>query len=377
MLRDWQSRALALWIENNRRGIVSAVTGGGKTILALEAIKHSGMDTTLVVVPTVALLDQWWVEAAEYFNISLDEVHIVRSSSSLRTGTINVAVINTAARMRPNVPCFLVVDECHKAASPKFRSVLSISNSATLGLSATPERPYDSWLDDILVPTLGPILFRYSYREALADGVIVPFTLRNVVFELEPSVQAEYERLTRSIARSIAQNGIDATETIAVMLKRSRLINMSEERIKLAVRVVARHRGQRVLIFHENIEACDVIQAVLTANGIRTGAYHSRMPARERAESLASFRSGHIDVLVTCRALDEGFNVPEAEIGIVAASTATERQRIQRLGRVLRPASSKDTAVIYTFVGTPGEVERLKSEEKALEGVASIEWGRA
>jgi superfamily II DNA or RNA helicase len=82
-------------------------------------------------------------------------------------------------------------------------------------------------------------------------------------------------------------------------------------------------------------------------------------------------------VLVTCRALDEGFNVPETEIGIIAASTATRRQRIQRLGRVVRPAKGKHRATIYTLVATAPEIARLKQEEQDLEGVADVKWIRA
>jgi len=69
--------------------------------------------------------------------------------------------------------------------------------------------------------------------------------------------------------------------------------------------------------------------------------------------------------------------VPETELGIIAASTATRRQRIQRLGRVVRPAKGKAGAVIYTLVATGPEIERLKEEEKRLEGVATVSWSKA
>lgn len=97
---------------------------------------------------------------------------------------------------------------------------------------------------------------------------------------------------------------------------------------------------------------------------IRAGVYHSGQPLRKRAEVLGAYRAGALNVLVTCRALDEGFNVPETEIGIVAASTATRRQRIQRLGRVLRPISGKDMATVFTLVATGPEISRLQDEEK-------------
>lgn len=377
-LRRWQTEALQSWEDNGRRGIVSAVTGGGKTVLALSAIAKAQIETTLIVVPTVALLEQWWDEAAAFFKLRLDDIYVVQGRARMKAGTINLAVMNTAAKIQPTRgPCFLVVDECHKAASPKFRAVLDLPKVAALGLSATPERPYDEGLEEVLVPALGPVLFRYTYREALRDRVIVPFYLKNIVFELEPDSQREYDKLTKAVAGSINRNGMEAPETIALLLKRARVLNLSMTRVRLALKLVARHRGQRILVFHESVEACEVIHGVLTDNGIRSGIYHSRMTIRERAEVLTAYRTGVVEVLVTCRALDEGFNVPETEVGIIAASTATRRQRIQRLGRVLRPAPGKDGAIVYTLVATPPEIDRLRAEEKELEGVAEASWGRA
>jgi superfamily II DNA or RNA helicase len=382
-LRDWQETALTRWRDAGRRGIVTVVTGGGKTIFALACVRDMAPQTTLVVVPTVALLDQWWEEASSYLSLSLDDINIVERRTRLRLGTVNIGVMNTVSkydwgdRKRRPDSLLLIVDECHKAASEKFRSVLDVPRTASLGLSATPERPYDDWFREILVPALGKVIFTYTYRDALRDEVIVPFVLKNVVFELEPERQTEFDRLTKAIARSMQQNGPEAERTVALLLRRARVLNLSLNRVKLALRLVSANRGRRVLVFHEDIEAVDLIYDLLTRNGIRAGIYHSKMRLRDRAAMLMAYRSGHVEVLVTCRALDEGFNVPETEIGIIAASTATRRQRIQRLGRVLRPARGKQGATIYTLVASVGEVARLKDEESELEGVASVEWSRA
>jgi superfamily II DNA or RNA helicase len=378
--RGWQVEALAVWERANHRGIVSVVTGGGKTVFALSCIDRIRPQSTLIVVPTAALLEQWWEEAASYFDLDLDEVNIITGTLRFRLGAINIAVLNTAAKLAERVrehKCFLIVDECHKAASEQFRAALQVNASASLGLSATPERPYDEGLKDVLIPALGKVIFSYDYADALCDGVIVPFELKNVVFELEEDRQAEYDKLSKAIARSISQHGTEAEETIALFLKRARVLNLSLNRIKLALKLAAANRGRRTLIFHEDIEACDLIHGVLSENGVRSGVYHSKMPLRAKAVILGQYRRGEIDVLVTCRALDEGFNVPETEVGIIAASTATRRQRIQRLGRVVRPARGKAGALIYTLVATGPEIQRLKEEEERLEGVATVTWSRA
>lgn len=379
--RGWQVEALVNWEQANHRGIVSVVTGGGKTVFALSCIERIRPVATLIVVPTAALLEQWWEEAASYFDLDLDEVNIITGSLRFRLGAINIAVLNTAAklpeRLQEQHKCFLIVDECHKAASEQFRSALQVPTVASLGLSATPERQYDGGLKEVLVPALGEIIYSYDYADALRDGVIVPFELKNIVFELEADRQAEYDKLSKAIARSINQHGTEAEETIALFLKRARVLNLSLNRIRLALKLVAANRGKRTLIFHEDIEACDLIHGVLAENGVKSGVYHSKMPLRAKAAMLGKYRRGEIDVLVTCRALDEGFNVPETEVGIIAASTATRRQRIQRLGRVVRPAKGKNGATIYTLVATGPEIQRLKEEEERLEGVATVAWSRA
>ncbi|GHU18210.1 hypothetical protein FACS189475_03320 [Betaproteobacteria bacterium] len=378
--RDWQIAALAEWERANHRGIVSVVTGGGKTVFALSCIDRIRPIATLIVVPTAALLEQWWEEAANYFDLDLDEINIITSSLRFRLGTINIAVLNTAAKLAVKIEqhkCFLIVDECHKAASEHFRAALRINTIASLGLSATPERPYDEDLKGVLIPALGPIIFSYDYGDALRDGVIVPFELRNIVFDLEEERQVEYDKLSKAIACSISQHGTEAEETIALFLKRARVLNLSLNRIRLALKLVAANRSKRTLIFHEDIEACNLIHAVLVENGVRAGVYHSKMTLRTRAVMLGQYRRGEINVLVTCRALDEGFNVPETELGIIAASTATRRQRIQRLGRVVRPAQGKTSASIYTLVATGPEIQRLKEEEAQMENIATVAWSCA
>lgn len=377
--RGWQVDAFTKWEQSGHRGIVSVVTGGGKTIFALSCINHIRPIATLIVVPTAALLDQWWEEAASYFDLDLDEINIVSGNLRFKLGAINIAVLNTAAKLAEKIQAhkiFLIVDECHKAASEQFRMALQVNTIASLGLSATPERPYDDGLQEVLVPALGEVIYNYGYAEALRDGVIVPFHLKNIVFELEDDRQMEYDKLTKAIARSISQNGTEAEETISLFLKRARVLNLSFNRIRLTLKIAAANQGKRTLIFHEDIEACDLIHTVLNESGVKSGVYHSKMQIRAKASMLGQYRRGDIDVLVTCRALDEGFNVPETEVGIIAASTATRRQRIQRLGRVVRPSIGKAGASIYTLVATGPEIERLKDEEMRLDGVATVTWSR-
>lgn len=381
-LRNWQQDALAAWYDASQRGIVSVVTGGGKTFFALtciDAFQRSVVGATaLITVPTEALVDQWFEEAISFFDMPPKFINLVARRKGVVQGRMNIAVINTAARVvtpeSPNV--FLVVDECHRAASPVFRNIFQIPHSASLGLSATPERQYDEWFTEILVPNLGPIIYTYSYQEAMRDRVIVPFDLRNVVFEFTVAEQREYDRLTAAIRRTIGKFGAESDQAVQLLLKRGRFSNASPTRVRVALKLIAKHRSRRILVFHENIEAANFLFEVLKENRVAAGIYHSKIPLLERVRTLTAYRAGKITVLVTCRALDEGFNVPETEIAIIAASTASYRQRVQRLGRALRPARGKERALVYSIVAAPPEIRRLAAEAEDLAEVASVEWSR-
>lgn len=383
-LRQWQEQAFAAWVEADHHGIVAAVTGGGKTLLALRCVDEYRRTvpaaTTVICVPTDALQEQWIDEVASYFDWPTEKVVSLTSKRKIVRSRVHVAVINTLAMLAehpPEFPVFLVVDECHRAASPEFRRIFHIQTEATLGLSATPKRQYDAGLEEVLLPNLGPIVSEYDYRDALRDGVIVPFRLNNIAFEFSEEDQTAYDKLTRAIQASIARHGIEASETISLLLRRARISNRSLERIRICLKIVARNRKRRIIVFHEDIEACNLINEVLLANGINSAAYHSRIPSAQRLETLGKFRANDIDVLVTCRALDEGFNVPNVGIAIVAAATATYRQRIQRLGRVLRPSPGKTFAEIYTLVASAPEIRRLAEEAATLEDVIEVRWSRA
>jgi len=383
-LRVWQVDAYNAWRKAGQRGIVAVVTGAGKTIFALHCLdayrKSVPAGTSVIVVPTAALLDQWLGEIVAYFDIPLSQITILNSKSRIRKSHINLGVVNTVAKLSqssPHDPVFLIVDECHRAASDIFSRVFELQTDASLGLSATPERQYDDGLKSILIPNLGPIICRYTYKDALKDGIIVPFSLRNILFDFEPDEQAQYDKITKAIRIAVDKHGSDSPEAVRLMLKRTRVSNLSLCRIRIASMLVARNRGRRILLFHEDTSACDLIYRVLMENGVAAATYHSRMERSKRIASLLAYKGGDIDVLVTCRALDEGFNAPETEVGIIAAATATYRQRVQRLGRVLRPADGKVKAEIYSLVASIPEIRRLADEAKDLEGVAEVTWTRA
>ncbi len=384
--RRWQAEAVQAW-SADLRGIVRVVTGGGKTVfsyLCLEQFFSEYPDgRAIIVVPTLALLDQWFVDICDATD--LDDSDVACYSGGLRPkepARLNIVVLNTARRVSRHLselsPTFLIVDECHRAGATENSRALQGSHQATLGLSATPEREADDGFESRVVPALGPIIHTYDYPEAKADGVIVDFLLTNVEIALGdddvtrlPVLSGKRDRMLRGIA--------EVPEAHRISRAASKKIARSAEhamRIPWAAKLALHHREERVIIFHERVAALGRIIDLLHSFGQNAVAYHSHLSEANRRDNLRLFRRGIVNVLVTCRALDEGANVPEANVAIIAHSTSSTRQRIQRLGRILRPASRKEHAVVYTLCIGREQRTRLAEEAVQLDGVADIVWKR-
>ncbi len=386
--RRWQSEALVTWIEA-LRGIASVVTGAGKTTFAQMCMSHFRKlyadGRFVIIVPTTVLLDQWYISLREDFAVPAESIATYSGEGRpAEPAVVNLMVANTARTYAPKIAgmykTMLIVDECHRTASEANAAALRGSHTATLGISATPERQYDNLFDEVLVPSLGPLIYRYDYRSALADGVIVPFDLINVAAEMTVEEQSRYDQATLDIAKTLRRLDGDSVNSPVLVRKlqnRARIAATSERRIPVAIRLIEDNRNARVLVFHESIQWAEAIQTVLTARGLNATLYHSRLRPELRRDNLRLYRTGVFNILVTCRALDEGVNIPETSVAIIVSSTASVRQRIQRLGRALRPAVNKERATIYTIYLTAPEQERLIEEARDLIGAGEITWMRS
>jgi superfamily II DNA or RNA helicase len=387
--RRWQSDALQVWRKKGRRGIAGVVTGAGKTVFAelclLDFLNNTPGGQVAIIVPTLALLDQWFVDIQEDLGVANQRIATFSGEGKAESPEIiNLLVLNTARVEAPRLsqvaPTLLIVDECHRAASPQNAKALEGGYASTLGLSATPERDYDQGLSEVLEPLLGEQIYEYGYDEASADGVIAPFVLVNVLIPLLPAEQKRYEAQSFKVGAAIrairAGEGDDARLRIALQ-QRAMVSIKASSRVPVAVWLVDRHRGRRTVVFHEEIASAEQIYKMLQEHGHNVTIYHSKVPEHVRRDNLRLFRRGVFQVLVSCRALDEGMNVPETEIGIVASSSASLRQRIQRLGRVLRPAKGKSSATVFTLYATEVEERRLQEEAERLESALAIRWQRA
>lgn len=408
-LYDWQEECLTRWFANGGRGMVQAATGSGKTLLALTAAqrlekKLSKNLLVKVLVPTSALMRQWHRDLKEFLSGSYVEKARILSLDKeigLRGGGFKASpnckymiyVINSAryelarqilAELKRGETILLIADECHRYASGQNRLVFEFlsfiepykNHFFSLGLSAT--LPSGASLR-YLASVLGRKIYHYGITEAAGQHNICPYDIYHISLSFQEAEREMYEdfslrmtslyrkllhayptlgalgqkeryELLRNIAgeknRKIAKT---ASLYMNLSYKRKSLVALASARTACAAELV-RYLGQqeKILIFSERTSQADTLYQLLqTYYPEKIGRYHSKMGEQANKNALERFRTGDIKILVACKAIDEGINVPDASVGIIMSGTSTQRQRIQRLGRIIRKNDAKSKALLY------------------------------
>jgi superfamily II DNA or RNA helicase len=390
-LRPWQAEALVAWSARGR-GVVEAVTGTGKTRLAMAAIRMvvDAGGRALVLVPTLELLDQW---VRELRTVAPD-LAVGRLAGGhdddLFDHHVVVATPHSAAAVPVDLPAgrpgLLVADEAHRYGAPTWAAALHDAFALRLALTATYERN-DEGVDDVLRPYFGEVVHRYGFARAVADGSVAPFRIGVVPVALTSSERQAYDAADRrarqlrrelvgplgmpkeprallaAVAAVVGEADASGRDGPQVRACREYLVRVRERRevaatagAKLdACRAVAPALvGRRALVFTDTVEQAEDAARRLVAGGVAAETVHGQLPGDRRRIRLAQFRRGRVDALVAPRVLDEGVDVPAADVAVVLAAFRTRRQMIQRLGRVLRrkPEGGEARLLLVVAEGT-------------------------
>jgi superfamily II DNA or RNA helicase len=397
-LRDWQREARDRWFTADGRGTVKVVTGAGKTLVALaiaEQLQHQHPELVVaIVVPTIVLMNQWYDDLHRYSNLPTSAIGRLgggHEDTDLEGARIVIAVLASARRYLPEIVrrrgvgghLLLVADECHRVGAPQMRKVLDTARAWSLGLSATPERDDDTEEDapafdaTELGRAIGPIVYEMTFAQAIAMGVLPPIEIRHFGVPLLPDERERYEKLSRDIVdtrkdlhlrspaarkagsgetlvrwcRGAAARGGDgvgalAARYVALTAGRKDLVFAAASRRdavrQLLLEELRERPDTRAILFHERIAEAEALFELLCDAGLPAVLEHGELPDQMRSDSLRLFRDGSAQIMVSVKALIEGLNVPEADLGVIVASSTSVRQRVQSIGRVLRKHRSAD-----------------------------------
>jgi superfamily II DNA or RNA helicase len=363
-LRDYQEGALAAWERAHRRGVVVLPTGSGKTRIAIAAIARTGQ-RALVLVPTRVLLEQWVAQLASAGFTSVGRY----GDGHHELGAVTVATLDAAWRwMHKLGDAFdlLVVDEVHRVGGEVRGEALEMSIAAArLGLTATmPDAEATARIERIV----GPVV-HVSTIEDLAGTFLAPFEIVVMGIELLRAERATYDRHMSSFRSWVdEQLYVEPELSIEDLAKRSRrspegraafdalrraqasLYFPAHKRVILG-QLLEKHRARKVLVFTPDNKTAFAIAREHLVPPITCD-----MPRAERAHVLDLFRQGAIRCVVSSQVLNEGVDVPDADVAIVVGGRKGEREHVQRIGRVLRPSAGKSATVFELVVTRSSEV---------------------
>ena len=372
-----------MWWEK-KRGIIKVVTGGGKTVFAIHCLtkylEENQSNSILIVVPSIALLDQWYEGLSQSF--SSKEIALNGGGEQIEDiSKICITTIDSLKNLIDKVDpenTLLIVDECHKIGTEKRGEMLTNNWHATLGLSATPERDYDDNFYIIIKKILGDIIFDYDYIDAREDEVIVNFKLLYAYAAMTKDEEDKYKKFTKSIQRraaTIGGNNMNDYPLKMLIFNRARMVKNSKNRIPFGVELLQKHKRESWIVFTENKKQAKEFNTIINTKGYKSAIYNTDLDNAAREENLNNFKNGNLNVLVSCTALDEGFDMPEADGAMILSASSSKRQRIQRMGRVLRITANKENALIVTVYSSNTEYVKLKEESNRyqLENVP-IRW---
>lgn len=370
-LFPYQKEALDTWIKYRSRGVVVLPTGAGKTYLATVAIL-SKQRSTLVVVPTLDLVNQWYDVLCAAFGVPVGIVgggyHEVLDLCVTTYDSAHLHMDRMGNRFG-----LIIFDECHHLPSASYALAARMSLAPfRLGLTATPERSDGRAYSDLI----GPIVYRKDISE-LSGEYLASYEVIRLDVPLSSEEREAYENERSIYIDFLRANGIrmatpegfgrfillasqsDTGRRALAAYRRHRALALAAPgKLSLLARLLHTHRNDRTLVFTEdNATVYQISRRFLLP------AITHQSKVKERSFVLSAFNEGKYTAVVTSKVLNEGVNVPKANVAIVLSGSGSVREHVQRLGRILRKAEGKN-AILYELVAAGTTEERVSERRR-------------
>ena len=357
--RPYQTEACDAWRAARGRGVVVLPTGAGKTYVAVLAARDKKR-STLVVAPTLDLVRQWYDVFRTSFGMEIGVIgggeHTVRPLTITTYDSAYLHMETIGAKFG-----LVVFDECHHLPSEAYTlAARHCLAPFRLGLTATPERA--DGREAVLNELVGPIVYRKDILE-LSGNYLAEYDTERVTVSLSAEERAEYASERAVYTEFLRSQGIrmsspggwgefilrSSTSTggrraMQAYRRQRELAFAAPAKLDYLDMLLHQHRNDRVLVFTEdNATAYAVSRRFL----VPTITHQTKVT--ERSELLARFGDGRYGVVATSKVLNEGVDVPDANVAVVLSGSGSVREHVQRLGRILRPKEGK-RAVLYELV---------------------------
>lgn len=399
--REYQIEAYNNWVSNNFQGVFAMATGTGKTITSLncllEEYKKTNSYYALILVPSKALLDQW-IEEVSSFNFTNILVvgggysglqTLPNFTSNFKAGLKkNVIIISTYASFSSDRfqkyftkiqdDFTLIADEAHNMGANQIKEVMSkMTIPKRIGLSATPKRKYDPEGTDAICEFFNdqpPFCYNFGMKLAMKEGRLTDYYYYPRIIHLDEDEKEEYVEISNMLLKFFdfkLGKFKDSPIVERLLLRRKTIIHQARRKIPAFKEILKELDKKNKLKYvftyvpvgsskeeednSEDVANKFVYQYLKAAQEVKPDLKSSTYTSEteDRKSKIRGFSEGKIDMLLAMKMLDEGVDIPRAEVGIFASSTGNPREYIQRRGRLLRNHNDKKFAYVYDMIVAP------------------------
>ncbi|MFB6179688.1 MAG: DEAD/DEAH box helicase [Halorientalis sp.] len=345
-LRDYQHAWVQQFMES-KSGVLVGPPGAGKTVAALGILARVGGET-LVLVPSRELAGQWRDEILARTTLQPEQVGEYHGGTK-DVRPVTIATYQTAGMDRHRQLFdsrewgLIVYDECHHIPASVYRRSANLQSKHRLGLSSTPVRESDD--EEDIYTLIGPPIG--TDWDALFDAGFVA----------EPEVEIRYVPWANDDVRNeyVSSDGHE----------RRQLAATNPAKIEEARHLLGRHADKKALLFADYLDQGRAFSAALDVPFV-----NGEMPHSERERLLEEFRQGMRDTLIVSRVGDEGIDLPDAELAIVASGLGgSRRQGAQRAGRTMRPEGRSLVYVLATRGSNEEDFAQRRMRHLSSKGV--------
>jgi superfamily II DNA or RNA helicase len=374
-----QRKAINAWARAGFRGSVIAGTGFGKSrvgVLAVgETLRRTPLSNAIVLVPTIQLQEQFE-----------DEFHKGGYSDILHR--VDIVCYQSAYKLESQHYNVVVADEIHLGLSKEHIKFFD-NNSYDRLLCMTATQPEDPEYKAKLYAR-APIVYELSLDDCVDLGLVSPYNIYCISVELTEEEKVEYKKANNMFVhykyklgqfdafneakRIIASNNAGSHEKQWAILfykairQRKAIVDFAVNKITVIKNVVLSNLKNRILTFSGANDFTDQVCEALSPLAV---AYHSKKTKKQRENALLEFKGKTKRVLCSTKALNQGFDVPDADMGIICGLTSKSLTMIQRVGRLLRFQEDKVGKIIILYIKDTQEEKWLKS---AVKGLTNVNW---
>ena len=340
-LRSYQQEAIQSVKEsiakNEKSGLLYLATGLGKTVIATGLAKELDKKVLFIV-----HREELAIQTLKKFLImdKTSQPGIVQGEHNQLGRKITIASIQTLCSekrlnslLEANQFDLVIVDEAHHYYTGKWSEIILTvldknPNAYLVGLTATPNRADNAKADTIF----SKILYRYSIVNGIKNGYLCDIT------GIRYKLNADMDKLEIS-------NGDYNVSSLSNLMRTPEVIMETFNSWQKYA------EGKRTIIFCVSLDHVKAVEDYFLYKNIKVESITGETKSEDRQRIYEDFEKGHIDILISCLVLTEGFDSPGVECVLLARPTISEALYIQMVGRGLRLYPNKEKCIVIDLVG--------------------------